>query len=529
MSITIAEILKLPSMNGAEVLAGRGGLHRPVESVSVLEYGDVTEKLEQFFQNNPFEGNELVITAFASIRSDVDAQCANIRRYHSVGAVGFVLYYVGILMPEVSPRLIRLCDELDFPLICMPRGKLNLRYSEAIGEIMFEVFHQRQREGYFVSDLLDRMSGLPPHQRNVDTLLRMLSDHLHVSVILTDPTNKDLTAVFWPRALEESVSHRLEGWLAELGGGSQLKVSLGERTGHLQRCPHLSSDPADYSVCLLKYGEPAGEDALWQSGELIRLFLHIWNKDHGKFVTSEIVRAIINDQVVQMNRLAKLFHIDVSQLNQMWLFHPRSPGQKHDDGLIRRLFDQFQRFSDPVLISYYEENLVVFTHASQRYDERSQTLEAMGSLLAEQAAHHDIVCFDCLATTADVRQAYLDSTQFVGAARKLYPSRQVLRASDILFAGQCQQILADGKNASQYLRLLSQLEGVNPVLLPTAEAYLLDASSNMAQAAKLLFVHLNTVKYRLHLIQDLLGYVPGKMPDAFPLYLAVALHRLMND
>ena len=39
----------------------------------------------------------------------------------------------------------------------------------------------------------------------------------------------------------------------------------------------------------------------------------------------------------------------------------------------------------------------------------------------------------------------------------------------------------------------------------------------------------NTVKYRLHLIQDLLGYVPGKMPDAFPLYLAVSLHRLMNQ
>ena len=529
MSITIAEILKLPSMNGAEVLAGRGGLHRSVESVSVLEYGDVTEKLEQFFQNNPFGGNELVITAFASIRSDVDAQCANIRRYHSVGAVGFVLYYVGILMPEVSPRLIRLCDELDFPLICMPKGKLSLRYSEAIGEIMFEVFHQRQREGYFVSDLLDRMSGLPPHQRNVDTLLRMLSDHLHVSVILADPANEDVTAVFWPRALEESVAGSLKDWLGGMGSRTQLEVRLAEGTGYLQRCPLLSGDPGDYSVYLLKYGEVVPEDVLWQSSELIRLFIHIWNKDHGKFVTSEIVRAIINDQVVQMNRLAKLFHIEVAQLNQMWLFHPRHSGQKYDDALIRRLFDQFQRFSDPVLISYYEENLVVFTHASQRYDERSQMVEDMSGLVTEQAGHYDIVCFDCLATTADVRQAYLDSTQYVGAARKLYPSKQVLRASDILFAGQCQQILADGKNAAQYLRLLSQMEESNPVLLPTAEAYLLDASSNMACAAKRLFVHLNTVKYRLHLIQDLLGYVPGKMPDAFPLYLAVALHRLMNQ
>lgn len=53
MSITIAEILKLPSMNGAELLAGRGGLNRAVEAVSVLEYGDVTEELEQFSRITP--------------------------------------------------------------------------------------------------------------------------------------------------------------------------------------------------------------------------------------------------------------------------------------------------------------------------------------------------------------------------------------------------------------------------------------------------------------------------------------------
>ena len=63
----------------------------------------------------------------------------------------------------------------------------------------------------------------------------------------------------------------------------------------------------------------------------------------------------------------------------------------------------------------------------------------------------------------------------------------------------------------------------------TAEVYLLDTSSNMAETAKSLFVHLNTIKYRLRMIQDMLGYAPGKMPDAYPLYVAVALNRLMKE
>ena len=89
--MTVADVMKLPSMVGAEVVAGRGGLSYPVESVNVLEYGWPTEVLNRFFRDNTFDGNELLISAFASVADDVDAQCENIRRYHAVGSVGLVL------------------------------------------------------------------------------------------------------------------------------------------------------------------------------------------------------------------------------------------------------------------------------------------------------------------------------------------------------------------------------------------------------------------------------------------------------
>ena len=104
--MTVAEVMKLPSMVGAEVVAGRGGLGYPVESVNVLEYGWPTEILNRFFRANTFDGSDLLISAFASIAGDVDAQCENIRRYHAVGSVGLVLYYVGIIVPEIDERLV---------------------------------------------------------------------------------------------------------------------------------------------------------------------------------------------------------------------------------------------------------------------------------------------------------------------------------------------------------------------------------------------------------------------------------------
>ena len=43
--MTVGDVMKLPCMVGAEVVAGQSGLSHPVESVNVLEYGWPTELL----------------------------------------------------------------------------------------------------------------------------------------------------------------------------------------------------------------------------------------------------------------------------------------------------------------------------------------------------------------------------------------------------------------------------------------------------------------------------------------------------
>jgi len=50
MSITVSDVMRLPSMVGAEVVAGVQGLNNPVESVTVLEYGYTSNLLDQLFE-----------------------------------------------------------------------------------------------------------------------------------------------------------------------------------------------------------------------------------------------------------------------------------------------------------------------------------------------------------------------------------------------------------------------------------------------------------------------------------------------
>ena len=64
----------MSSMGGADVIAGKSGVFKAVEAVNVLEYCEIGDELEQFFENNSFEGNELMITSFANIRDNVEYQ-----------------------------------------------------------------------------------------------------------------------------------------------------------------------------------------------------------------------------------------------------------------------------------------------------------------------------------------------------------------------------------------------------------------------------------------------------------------------
>ena len=65
------------------------------------------------------------------------------------------------------------------------------------------------------------------------------------------------------------------------------------------------------------------------------------------------------------------------------------------------------------------------------------------------------------------------------------------------------------------------------VLLDTVSAYL-DSGGSIEATARAMFIHANTVRYRLKRVGDLTGYNPLNPRDAFTLRVALTLGRLLN-
>ena len=136
MSVTVEQLLKLPSLSRANVVGGHGGLSKVVSSISVLESTDPGVLVDEVFPQGEFFGSEIVITGFLNSVDNVPLQLANIRRLAQGGEVGLIVFYVWVYLPRIDPRLIALADELDFVLIVMPEGEATLRYGEVINDVM---------------------------------------------------------------------------------------------------------------------------------------------------------------------------------------------------------------------------------------------------------------------------------------------------------------------------------------------------------------------------------------------------------
>ena len=320
MSVTVADLLKLPSLKPARVLAGAGGLFRTVAYVSVLEYANPQILEDDLFPGDTYSGSEIVITGFMNNPADQRLQCAVVRRLAEAGEVGLILYYVGVYVPAVPEEMKRIADEKDFVLIQMPEKRMDFRYGEAICEIMERIVRDRMVNPAFVNELLEQVSRLPRHQRTVDTMLKMLSERMMASFLLTDGSLRVLNEATWPHSLGKTLRDFLEaGNLPEPEG--ETDVCINGSDYRLCRVSVKLDQSRRMELFIFREGEPLSRSAVEQAGDAVRLAANIWSTQHETVAVRELVRAILQDEPMKMRRLANIFRIDVAAIHSMVILH----------------------------------------------------------------------------------------------------------------------------------------------------------------------------------------------------------------
>jgi DNA-binding PucR family transcriptional regulator len=189
--------------------------------------------------------------------------------------------------------------------------------------------------------------------------------------------------------------------------------------------------------------------------------------------------------------------------------------------------DQFRRAArkahSDVLIGIHGDRLIVVL--GHVFEQRSET-RSFTSIVAELEPHFGLGPIVVGPTIRDVSSATISAKAALSAfavIRNTSKSQRVIHADDVL----AERALAGDSLAMQTLieKVYTPLASASSELLETLSAYL-DSGRSLEATAKILFVHPNTVRYRLKRISDVIGWDATGAHEAFVLQVAMVLGTL---
>src|SRR5919107_1749944 len=131
--LPLTEVMALPVLRGAQLIAGAGGRHRPVTRVNVMEVPDVLPYVRD---------GELLVTTGYAVRDDPAWLASLVRELHQreLAALGIKR---GRYVDELPPAVAAVADELGFPVV---RLADTTGYDELLAGVLTAVLdHQAER------------------------------------------------------------------------------------------------------------------------------------------------------------------------------------------------------------------------------------------------------------------------------------------------------------------------------------------------------------------------------------------------
>lgn len=182
MELTVRDAMQLGDLRRAKLVAGSDGLSNIVRHVSVIEVPDAYRW---------FKGYELFITAFYSLREDIEGQLRMIDELKRNNAAALAICYPELYMREIGQALVDRADELGLPVLELPNDVV---YINIIDPVLQEIARRHKLALEYALRMNRLFTQMILRGAGVDELLRTLARELRAPVLVLDKHYKMLNA-----------------------------------------------------------------------------------------------------------------------------------------------------------------------------------------------------------------------------------------------------------------------------------------------------------------------------------------------
>ncbi|MEG0729625.1 MAG: PucR family transcriptional regulator [Anaerovoracaceae bacterium] len=518
MSITVQDCLNLPSLSQSKLIAGAGGLHKIVSSISVVEFWDSNKY-------NDFSPNELLISAFYAFKDDEDYQCKVLKSLSETGAVALVLFYVDSILGEVSTNLKSLSDSINFPLIIIDSSNINIKYSDIIFDVTDAIITDKSMPGDFVESTINRLRQVPEEHRTMDTLLAIVSEYHKCSLILSDDNILPLASSFWPSQNRFSPTPILEAFKYEKDELSIKECSIHNTNFNVVRILFQLEDSSYLSLFIVMYKNLLTQQDLRNICKCVGLYSSLWGYTLDTKSSESIISLLLKGPTNVVNNFLSRSKISFNSISRMLIItSPKESIIKVKDATAAFMKENNINNITAVLGKYI---ICLVNPKSFNSIEVSPTA-LLSTHLKEFATVH---IFDDGGSLSflSMRENYTDFCKNAHILSKIFNTSTIWSTSDLSFALELSELnTLDNKKKKNLTEIIDVLEKDSNNLLETLSTYLIDCNSHLNNCSKALFVHRNTISYRLNRIKMLTGIDFARFPASYDFYLASALWKLQN-
>jgi|GEM_PF-3906573 len=535
MGITVRESMGIGGLQKATLLAGRAGLDKTIEYVSFAETPEVGHWLK---------GNEMMISSFYSMKNRLDLQLQVLEDMYNAGSAALVIPYPEI-RGGVDSMVIAKADEYGLPLLSIPQ---DVYYLDIIMPVSRAINQQRLEQLEFINNLNAVFSNIVLDNKDLDFFANNLYQLIGKPVAFL---SADLQPVAEAgcETLPELLMGREEIFKV-LRSNNMLRcdVSYGDTVTAAFLFPVRVGNWVESALCILSSENQlpeqtrlAGEQAAIIYGWYIlrdKSVRDALNRDSKDFVDTILYRQNLDEE--QLLSTVEKIGLHPRSGYCMILIDPHAQEGKSDEyykNLNHRCLNAINKYflfdSPGSLVVPYANNYLIIYSVQSRHDYHkiyralSGTAEQFILCMAGVHVKPAVGIGRVYTNFVDLRLSYREAETVINlAGRKLGTG-----GNDALFIDDIEEyaFLYDTRNTiPQYLKLtmklLQDLEKYDrengTELFETLKVMFL-AGQNTDKAAKLLFVHRNTILYRKEKLKKLLTVDPFADENRFRFELAL--------
>lgn len=537
MAITMGQALQIPQLQEMTVVGGARGLGRVIECVDVLEVPDVARWLR---------AGEFVVTTCYAVKDDPAAQLNIIRVMHAANGAGVAVKF-GRFLGKVPEPMKELADELEIPLLAIPD---HLSFMDITLPLMTAMIDEQSLRLKYSEKVRRKMIQAALGANGLDTVCTMLAELTGHEVMICNGEMNNLAIA------GGDFFHKQKFTKADLQNFKQperhppiaaFPIEVRQRCyGYiLLACPtpltELHCVAIEHAITLAAV-QLVKEEAVEQAQQSYYRDL-LEDLISGAFKSRELIVSRAESLDLLLSKPQVILIVDIDHFSG-YIMKDSTDYEQKAAALKRRMAQivtaLVKTFVWRALVVQRSDSVVVIMPvlsdekdkaAKMNFRERLHGLSQCIQQKIQEEYPEITVSIGISAQIddpLDIAANYQEVRTVLKLSKKMNGEGKIAFWSDFEIYLLLEKL---GKPVERYyqMKLGALQEAKNyKELLATLKAYL-DCQGNSMEAAKKLYIHRNTLRYRLQRIEKILGRDLMQADERFTLLLAIKVGELIND